>query len=206
MATYKQGKEVPTIDVSLVTIETSDAPGEELALTTANKIGVEVQESTTDANQLIVKGVLIAQKGEETTITGHQITLTDNVFNYQLAMILQGGKLKYWVDGDHSSTQEGQTEFGIAGYTPPVSGSKEKGKIFKLNAYSAIYDSAGICTGYEKVSYPNCQGKPFGLNSEDGVFRVSEYTINSAPKTGEAPYDLDLVDELPAVTPYTEGE
>lgn len=205
MSTYKQGKEVPTIDVAMVTIETSDAPGEELALTTANKIGVEVQESTTDPIQLIVKGTLLAQKGEETTITGHQITLTDNVFNFQLAHILQGGKIKYWVDDGHSSTQDEETEYGIAGYTPPVSGSKEKGKIFKLNAYSAIYDSAGLCIGYEKISYPNCQGKPFGLNSEDGVFRVSEYTINSAPKAGEAPYDLDLVNELPVVTPYTEG-
>ena len=32
---------------------------------------------------------------------------------------------------------------------------------------------------------------------EDDVFRVSEYTINSAPKTGEAPYKRTYVNELP---------
>lgn len=204
MTTYKQGKEIPTIDVTLVTISPASSPESELALTTANKIGVEVQESTTDPIQLIVKGVLLAQKGAETTVTGHQIVLTDNVFNFQLAKIIQGGTIKYWTSSAKTETQDTSSEFGIAGYRPPVAGSKEKGEIFKLNAYSAIYDSAGVCTGYEKVSYPNCQGKPFGLNSEDGVFRVSEYTINSAPKTGEAPYTVDLVSALPEVTAYTE--
>lgn len=204
MTTYKQGKEIPTIDVTLVTISSASSSDEELALTTANKIGVEVQENTTDPIQLIVKGVLLAQKGSETTVTGHQIVLTDNVFNFQLAKIIQGGVIKYWTSAEKTATQDSPSEFGIAGYTPPVAGSKEKGEIFTLNAYSAIYDSAGVCTGYEKVSYPNCQGKPFGLNSEDGVFRVSEYTINSAPKAGQAPYTVELVSELPEVSNYEE--
>lgn len=196
---FKKGTEVPTIDVAMVTIETMGDNPKEIALTTANKIGVEVQEETTDPVKLIVKGVLIAQKGEETTITGHRITLTDNVFNYELAKILQGGTLKYWSSAEKTGTTAEVTEFGIAGYTPPVVGSKDKGELFKLNAYSSIYDAAGILTGYEKIMYPNCKGKPFGMNSEDGVFRVSEYTIDSAPANGEAPYDMDLVHVLPTV-------
>lgn len=192
----KKGTEIPTIDVTLVTIETAD--GTELGLTTANKIGVAVQEETTDATKLIVKGVLIAQKGAQTTITGHQITLTDNVFNYELAKIIQGGTIKYWADADKKATSVEETQFGIAGYQPPVIGSNDKGEIFTLNAYSAIYDEAGVLQGYEKISYPNCKGKPFGINSEDGVFRVSEYTIDSAPANGQAPYDINLVDKLPA--------
>ena len=194
----KKGTEVPTIDVCLVTIKPA-LEETELALTTANKIGVEVQEQTTEAIKLIIKGTLIAQKGEETTITGNRITLTDNVFNFELAQILQGGKLKYWTSSEKTATQEGTSEFGIAGYEPPVAGSKDKGKIFDLNAYSAIYDAAGLITGYEKITYPNCQGKPFGLNSEDGVFRVSEYVIDSAPSAGQAPFSLGWVKALPVV-------
>jgi hypothetical protein len=52
---------------------------------------------------------------------------------------------------------------------------------------------------YEKITYPNCQGVPVAFSSEDGVFRVSEYTINSAPNTGEAPYSIDYVATLPAI-------
>lgn len=84
----KQTTEIPTIDVNLVSIEYN---GEEIGLTTASQISVTVQTETTDAVQLIVKGVLKAQKGKETTVTGNQITLKDNVFSPELVEILQGG-------------------------------------------------------------------------------------------------------------------
>ncbi len=91
-------------------------------------------------------------------------------------------------DGDH-----------VVSYTPPVAGSSDKGEIFTLNAYSAIYDASGEITGYEKIMYPNCQGTPVALNSEDNVFRAPEYTINSAPKNGEAPYCIDYIKSLPTI-------
>lgn len=87
----------------------------------------------------------------------------------------------------------------ISGYTPPVAGSAEKGSVFELCAYSAQYDASGQIVQYEKIAYPNCQGAPISLSSEDGVFRVSEYTIMSAPNTGQAPYALTYVAALPTV-------
>ena len=195
----KRGNEIPTIDVCLVTI-TPQGSSAELALDTANKIAVEPQTETQDAIKLIVKGKLLAQKGKKVTITGNQITLTDNVFIPELAKILQGGTIEYWTSAEKTESDAAVTEFGVASYTPPVAGSDEKGEVFTLNAYSAVYDSAGLIVEYEKISYPNCQGDPFGLSSEDGVFRVSEYTIQSAPKKGEAPYNLSYVKELPAIT------
>lgn len=187
----KRGNEIPTIDVALVTIKVKDDDsGRELALDTANKIEVEVQTSTTEAVKLVIKNRVRAQKGQQSTITGHNIILTDNVFIPELAVILQGGKI----------TWEGTAyESQVTAYEPPVSGSGEKGKIFELNAYSAIYDAAAVLVGYEKITYPNCQGQPFGLNSEDNVFRVSEYTITSAPDDGEAPYKIEYVTELPVI-------
>lgn len=186
----KKGTEVPTIDVALFTVQTYEEGADELILDTANKIAVTVATETTDKIPLIVKGRLIAQKPAVTTITGNTIVLTDNVFNYELVQILQGGTLKY----DELEPTK------IVGYTPPVAGSPEKGKLFKARAYSAIYNAAGVVTGYECITYPNCQGTPIALNTEDGVFRASEYTINSAPANGEAPYDIDIVTELPKVT------
>ena len=194
----KRGNEIPTIDVALVTISVKDGP--EIALNTASKLGVEPQTETQEAVKLVVKGRLLAQKPEDVTLTGNKLTMTDNVFTPEVVKILQGGTIKYWSDADHATEVDEDKGFGVARYTPPVAGSAEKGSLFVTKAYSAIYNAAGNCTGYECIAYPNCKGSPVALSSEDGAFRAPEYTINSAPGTGEAPYDITYVKELPAVT------
>lgn len=195
--------EIPTIDCTLVTISTEDG---EFGFDTANQIEVEVQTEDTDAVRLVVKGKLRAQKPAESTITGHELTLHDNVFNPELVLILQGGSLLYYADASKTDTTTEPTDFGYASYTPPVAGSDDKGKVFTLNVYSAIYNAAGVITGYEKTEYPNCQGKPVAFNSEDGAFRAPEYTITSAPNTGEAPYTMTTVKALPTLTGNTNTE
>lgn len=190
----QHGNEIATIDVALVTVSTEENETE-IGLKTASKVGVTPQTETEDANKLVVKGVLIAQKPAVVTITGNTIVLTDNVLNPELLVVLQGGKITY------KSGSSGP----ISKYEPPVAGSAEKGKPFSLNLYSAIYDAAGLIVGYEKVIYPNCQGTPWSPGSEDGVWRVAEYTINSAPKKGEAPYTIEYVDVLPEVAEMPAG-
>lgn len=186
----KKGTEIATIDVALVSIQTYATDADEYILDTANHIQVEVQTETEDSVKLVVKGRLIAQKGEQVTVTGNQITLTDNVFNAPIVKILQGGTIKEDDDGN------------FIGYKPPVIGdTDDKGVVFKLRAYSSIYNAAGVLTGYERITYPNCQGTPIAFESEDGTFRSSDYVINSAPAEGEAPYELDIIDvnDLPKV-------
>ena len=131
-----KGNEIATIDVVLVTVQGYGENDDEIILDTANKIDVTVATETQDKIALIVKGRLIAQKPPVTTVTGNTIVLTDNVFNDKLVVMLQGGEVTYDLDG---------TTFKK--YLPPVAGSTEKGKVFKLNAYSAIYNAAGILTG-----------------------------------------------------------
>ena len=196
----KKGTEIATIDVALVSMQSYEQGADEIILDTANHIQVEVQTETEDAIKLVVKGRLIAQKGEQVTITGNKITLTDNVFNDEEVLLLQGG-----------TVLRDQTTGDFIGYRPPVIGdtsASAKGKIFKLKAYSAIYNAAGVLTGYERITYPNCQGQPIAFESEDGTFRSTDYVINSAPAEGESPYELDIigVDDLPVVdsnTPVT---
>lgn len=183
----KSKAEIATIDCCLVTIETTDG---EFGFDTANKIEVEPQVEETDAIKLVIKGKLKAQKKKTVTITGNEITLTDNVFNPELVLVLQGGEIKY----DTTDTNK------IIGYTPPVAGSADHGESFKLNAYSAQYDASGQIVQYEKITYPNCEGTPVAFGSEDGAFRAPEYTITSAPKDGEAPYAISYVSTLPELT------
>ena len=198
--TVKKGHEIPTIDVALVSISADGV--NEIILDTSSQIQVSVQSETQDAVKLIVKGRLIAQKPQVTTVTGNTIVLTDNVFNPEVVKILQGGTVKYWTTAEHTAEGETDAGFGVSSYAPPVAGSTDKGSVFKLIAYSAIYNAAGILTGYEKITYPNCQGVPVAFNSQDGAFRAPEYTINSAPNQGEAPYTINYigVDELPTVS------
>lgn len=183
----KSKAEIATIDCCLVTIETTDG---EFGFDTSNKIEVEPQIEEEDAVKLVVKGILRAQKPKTSTVTGNEITLSDNVFNPELVLVLQGGEILY----DTVDTKK------IIGYNPPAAGSSDKGEVFKLNAYSAQYDASGQIVQYEKITYPNCQGQPVAFGSEDGAFRAPEYTITSAPKTGERPYEIRYVDALPTLT------
>lgn len=188
--TKKKAVGIPTIDVALVVVRTgTEDSGMEIAVDTANKIAVEPQTDTVDAIKLVKLGKLLSQKPSTTTITGHQITLTDNVFIPELVKIFQGGT----IEGSGTTLK----------YTPPVAGSADKGEVFELDCYSAVYDASGQITMYEKITYPNCQGTPVTINTEDDVFRVPEYTINSAPKTGQAPYMIQYVEQLPNLTEFT---
>lgn len=184
MAVYKSRNEIPTIDVNLVTIKVNE---DEFGFDTSNSVAVEVQTEDTDAVKLVVKGKLRAQKPAVKTVTGNKITLKDNVFNPELVLVLQGGEVNY----DTSDKNK------AIGYKPPVAGSADNGSTFTLNLYSAQYNAAGQIVNYEKISYPNCKGDPVAFGAEDGTFRAPEYTINSAPKTGEAPYEITYVDSLP---------
>lgn len=197
MTVYRSKNEIPTIDVSLVTIATgtpNESDYREFGFDTSNQIQIEPQTEEQEAVKLVVKGVLRAQKPKKATITGNQITLTDNVFNPELVLILQGGTITY----------DSVDATKVKSYKPPVIGDEDAGETFTLNAYSAIYNAAGQITGYEKIAYPNCKGQPVAFNSEDGTFRAPEYKIDSAPDTGEAPYEITYVAELPTlVSPFT---
>ena len=183
-----KGNEIATIDVALVTLISSATGGAEIGLTTGTQVSVETELETTDGIKLIVKGVLIAQKREKNTITGTTITLTDNVFNPELVKMLQGGTITY-----NSTTGKFES------YTPPVAGADYEPESFTLNLYTAHYDASGLVQGYEKITYPNCTGNPVAFQAEDDTFAAPEYTINSAPSTGAAPYTITYVTELPEV-------
>lgn len=191
MVTKKKTVEIPTIDVALVVIRTGTTDdGTEYAVNTSNQVAVTPQTETTDAIKLVKNGRLIAQKPATTTITGHQLVLTDTVFTPELAKVCQGGKL------------EGSGDSLV--YTPPVAGSDEKGEVFEVDLYSAQYDASGKIVRYEVTTFPNCQGTPFGITRADDTFSTHEYTINSAPENGKAPYKMSYVTELP--TGFEESE
>nr|DAE53252.1 MAG TPA: S-layer protein [Caudoviricetes sp.] len=186
MATPKRGTERATIDCCMVVATTEETSPRCIGITSGTKIAVEPQVETTEAVKLIIKGTLKAQKPEKRTLTGHTITLTDNLTILELIEILQGGTV--------TRNEAGE----IISYEPPASGVDYDPVKFTLDVYSAQMAGSDVI-GYEKTIYPGCAGQPAGLNSEDDVFRATEYTINSAPGNGEAPYKIEYVDTLPVI-------
>lgn len=146
---FKRGNEIPTIDVSLVTIQAETDLTNEIILDTSNKIAVNVQTETQDAVKLVIKGRLVAQKPEEVTITGHTIVLTDNVFIPQVVKILQGGTItkstKYTYTVPNNGLAAGDHYFEIAG-----------GKFVLFNLSNALTSGATIefndVTGILKIT------------------------------------------------------
>lgn len=197
--TKKKGNGVATIDVELVVVRTDTV---EIAVNTANKIQVAPQSDEQEGSKLVKNGRLLAQKMGKKTLTGNQITLTDNIFIPDLVQIFQGGTLTIPSEG---TVTEGMLPIGTI-YKPPLAGDASEGKIFELDAYSAVYDASGQILEYEKITYPNCQGTPITVTMEDNVFRQQEYVINSAPKTGEPPYIITYVEELPSVETVSVSE
>lgn len=183
MAAVKK-KGYATIDVVMVVLRGKDL---EIAIDTANQIQVAPQTETTDAIKLIKDGRVLAQKPEVVTLTNQQITLTDNIFYPEVVKMLQGGTVTKGADG-------------IVSYTPPVMGSTDKGEVFEMDVYSSVYDEAGDIVNYEKMTFPGCKGTPISISSQDNVFRLPEYVINSYAKKGVAPYKISYVDELPTFT------
>ncbi len=188
VTTPKRGTELSTIDVCMIVVTTKEDTPRCVASNNQTKLSVEPQITETEPVKNIVKGVLKAQKKGMKTVTGNKITLTDNTTILELLEIIDGGKL---------TKDEDQTT--ITGYTPPAVGVDYAPIPFTLDAYSAVMGAGGTVLKYEKISYPGCTGSPIGLGSEDDVFRVNEYVIDSAPEKGEAPYTLTYVEELPEV-------
>lgn len=190
----KSHAEIATIDCCLVTVQTYNGSelSDEFGFDTANQVEVEPQTEEQDAVRLVVKGILRAQKKKKVILVGNQITLHDNVFNPDLAVVLQGGAATY-----------DATTHKLTGYTPPASDSGESGETFVLNVYSAQYDTSGNIIQYEKISYPNCTGQPVSFSAEDDAFRAPEYVIDSAPSANGAPYEITYVTTLPTLNDIT---
>lgn len=187
MGKIRRPDEIATIDASLIVLTPESGTGDAIGITTNTEVATEVQTETTDANKLLIKGVLKAQKKEKQTLTGIQITLTDNMTVLDLAKAVQGGTIL-------------RDEFGkIVKYTPPVVGEEEEQEKYTVEVYTACMDSSGEILKYEKTTYKHCTGQPFAYNVKDDEWRSAQYVLLCLPKQGEPPYEVDYVEELPEV-------
>ena len=184
----KKVTKMALIDVEMVEIVAHNLGQDTFRWQTASNLDAELNITEGEATELIVNGRLIAQKRAKDVVTGSTLTVTDNVFAPEIIKFIQGGEFE-------------QDEHGnFVSYTAPLSGDEIKTDKFDFNIYTAQRDVAGDIVSYMKVGFPNCTGKPVNVRLENGAFFAPEYTIVSAPSTGEAPYIIAAVEELPTLT------
>lgn len=184
----KKVTKMALIDVEMVEIVAHNLGQDTFRWQTASNLDAELNITEGEATELIVNGRLIAQKRAKDVVTGSTLTVTDNVFAPEIIKFIQGGEFE-------------QDEHGnFVSYTAPLSGDEIKSVKFDFNIYTAQRDIAGDIVSYIKVCFPNCTGKPVNIKLENGAFFAPEYTIISAPTTGEAPYTITAVEELPTLT------
>lgn len=133
-----------------------------------------------------IKNRIAAINKTEDIQYGSSITLKDNSFSPEVLEIIDGGTVTKATDK-------------ITGYAGPVSGSTVTRKSFTLNIYTSEKGTDGSILNYYKFSYPKCKGTPAKFSFKDGEFMTPEYTINSRPAKGSAPYNIEILASLPTV-------
>lgn len=184
----KKVTKMALIDVEMVEIVAHNVEQDTYRWKTASNLDAELNITEGEATELIVNGQLIAQKRAKDVVTGSTLTVTDNVFAPEIVKFIQSGEFEVDEHGNFES------------YTAPVAGEEVKLDKFDFNIYTAQRDVAGDIVSYIKVGFPNCSGKPVNIKLENGAFFAPEYTIISAPSTGDAPYTITAVEELPTLT------
>lgn len=184
----KKVTKMALIDVEMVEIVAHNMEQDTFRWQTASNLDAELQITEGEPVELICNGRLIAQKRAKDVVTGTQLTVSDNVFAPEIVKFIQGGEFEVDELGNFTS------------YSAPVAGDEIKTDKFDFNVYTAQRDVAGDIVSYVKVAFPNCTGKPVNVKLENGAFFAPEYTIISAPSTGEAPYIIAAVEELPTLT------
>lgn len=190
----KKVTKMALIDVELVEIVAHNLAQDTYRWKTASNLDAELNITEGEATELIVNGTLIAQKRAKDVVTGSTLTVTDNVFSPEVVEFIQGGTANYDNTGKFVS------------YQAPVAGEEVKLDKFDFNIYTAQRDVAGDIVSYIKVGFPNCSGKPVNIKLENGTFFSPSYTITSSPSTGEAPYEITAVEELPDLTVTVDPE
>lgn len=184
---------IATIDAVMVVVKTRETSPKTLAFNSSQKVGIETQIETHEAIKLVVKNSLKAQKPEQNILTGHIITITDQLTQYELLPLFNGGSVK-------TDPKSG----AVTGYTAPKVGEEVKRVKCDVTVYTARMSGSTILN-YEATTYPNCEGQPYGLSAEDDNFRNTELKLISTPGDGEAAYTMEVVDALPNLQDPTPG-
>lgn len=182
-ATVKKINQMPLSDVSLVRVVTET---DIFSFKTSDEISTEEVVSEGEEQTLKLKGEIYANREAKDTVLGYDLTCKDNVMCPELLKVIQGGTIEYDTDGKTFKK-----------YTAPPVGQNASKTTFDVEVYSAEVGTDGDTGNFSKVTFPSCKGKSVPLSFKDGEYYSNEYTIQSRPEKGTAPYTIEKVTALP---------
>lgn len=173
------------IGVSMVVL--TDKNDKKYSFTTSTKASAKVNIEEGKKVELIIKGVLKAQRKFDSSIKGVDLEFQDNMFLPEVVALLQGGTVSMDSGGKFLS------------YIPVASGDSAELDSFTVDVFTEETDTSGEILGYAKLSLPNGKGEPVELGFEDDKFFSAKYVITTAPAAGEPPYTIEMVESLPVI-------
>lgn len=175
----------PLVNVERCEIITDEETPRTLTFNSASEASYSAVLSEGDETVLRAKNEIFAINKTEDIQYGSDIELTDSKFLPEVLAIVDGGELV--TDGSGN----------VTGYKAPIAGQVVDRTKFIFNVYTAEKDIDGNIAGYFKFSFPNSKGSPAEFDFKDGEFLAPKYTIHSRAASGQSPYEVEMLDELP---------
>lgn len=185
--TLKVIDEQTLANIAMLEFAQSDGTGDIFRTNKCDELSYSAVISEGAETILRVKNEIVATNNFEDIQYGSDLSFKQVIFSpYMLAAI----------DGGEVAVDESDE---VTGYNPPAIGSPVARKEWDISVYTDIKSGANQGK-YCKITYKRCKGKPVSYSFKDGEFVVPEYTTSSRPASGELPYTMEYVDELPKTT------
>lgn len=183
----------PLVNIVRCEIITDETTPRTLTFSSASEASYSPVLSEGDEQVLRSKNELYAINRTEDIQYGSDVELTDAKFIPEVLAVVDGGEL----------IMDTEDPAKVVGYNSPVAGQVVDRTKFTFNVYTEEKDIDGNTLAYYKFSYPNSKGSPAEFDFKDGEFLAPKYTIHSRAASGQSPYALEILDELPPETTTT---
>ena len=183
----------PLINIVRNEIITDETTPKTLTFDSASEASYSPTLSEGDEQVLRSKNKLYAINRTEDIQYGSDIELTDAKFIPEVLAVVDGGEL----------VMDTEDPTKVVGYNAPVTGQAVNRTKFTYNIYTEEKDIDGNTLAYYKFSFPNSKGSPAEFDFKDGDWLAPKYTIHSRAASGQPPYTVEVLDELPAETTTT---
>lgn len=180
--------QLPLTDVEMVQVVTKESQPRIFTFDTSDEVTTEEIVEEGKDRPLQIKNKIVANVPAEDLVLGYDLKFKDNVMCPELLHVMQGGTLTYETEGG-----------AFKSYEPPAIGTTRNKVALDVITYTAEVSTDGKTGRYLKITWSNGKGSSVPISLKDGEYYSNEYTVKCRPAKGQAPYKMEVVDELPSL-------
>lgn len=164
-------------------------PAVSYGVRTAQQVGIAVETEAGEAAVHRGGDSILARIKDPDTVVGLTLTLQDARFDARAIQLIAGGTLITIVEGPNTR---------INGWEAPTLAAQQNPPRFRLEAYSANYNSQGAIDGFVKYTFPFCRATFGNQTLQDQTWAIPELNVECAePPAGGGLYRIEFVPVLP---------